>query len=79
MYLYDQADEAYKIMLDNHLAVLKRAEGIQTWDESMISAGEVADERIRQQLDQANLILILVSSDFLASDKLYEEQLRLAL
>ncbi len=79
MYLYDRADEAYKTMLDKHLAVLKRAEGIQTWDESMISAGEVVDERIRQQLDQANLILLLVSSDFLASDKLYEEQLRQAL
>ena len=79
MFLYDQADEAYKIMLDNALAVLKRAEGIQTWDESMISAGEQVDERIRQQLDQANLILLLVSSDFLASDKLYEEQLRQAL
>lgn len=79
MYLYDRADEAYKIMLDKHLAVLKRAEGIQTWDESMISAGEEVDERIRQQLDQANLILLLVSSDFLASDKLYEKQLRQAL
>ncbi|MDX2070885.1 MAG: toll/interleukin-1 receptor domain-containing protein [Haliscomenobacter sp.] len=79
MYLYDRADEAYKTMLDKHLSVLKRAEGIQTWDESMISAGEEVDERIRQQLDQANLILLLVSADFLASDKLYEEQLRQAL
>ncbi|HRI60370.1 MAG TPA: toll/interleukin-1 receptor domain-containing protein [Saprospiraceae bacterium] len=79
VYLYDRADEPWKTMLDKHLAVLKRAEGIHTWDESMISAGEAVDERIRQQLDQANLILLLVSSDFLASDKLYEEQLRQAL
>ena len=61
------------------IAVLKRDAVVHTWDESMIGAGEVVDDRIRQQLDQANLILLLVSSDFLASDKLYEEQLRQAL
>ncbi len=79
VFLYDQADEAWKIMLDKHLSVLKRAAGIHTWDESRITAGEAVDDQIRQQLDQANLILLLVSSDFLASDKLYNEQLRQAL
>lgn len=79
VFLYDQADEPWKVMLDKHMAVLKRAQGIHTWDESKIGAGEEADEQIRQQLDQANLILLLVSSDFLASDKLYNEQLKQAL
>ena len=79
VYLYDSADEPLKILLDKHLAVLKRDAVIHTWDESMIYAGEVADEQISQQLDQANLILLLVSSDFLASDKLYEAQLHQAL
>ncbi len=79
VYLYDQADEPWKNMLDKHLAVLKRTEGIHTWDESMIRGGELFDERINQQLDEANLILLLVSSDFLASDKLYNDQLRKAL
>lgn len=79
VFLYDREDEPWKVMLDKHFAVLKRAEGIHTWDESMIGAGEETDEQIRQQLDQANLILLLVSSDFLASDKLYNEQLRQAL
>jgi hypothetical protein len=78
VFLYDQADQPWKVLLDKHLAVLKRTEGIHTWDESMISVGAV-DEQVRQQLDQANLILLLVSSDFLASDKLYNEQLRQAL
>ncbi|HOY06329.1 MAG TPA: toll/interleukin-1 receptor domain-containing protein [Saprospiraceae bacterium] len=79
VFLYDREDEPWKVMLDKHFAVLKRAEGIHTWDESMIGAGEETGEQIRQQLDQANLILLLVSSDFLASDKLYNEQLRQAL
>jgi hypothetical protein len=79
VFLYDQEDEPWKNMLDKHLAVLKRTEGIHTWDESKISAGEAVDERIKQQLDQANLIFLLISSDFLASDKLYNEQLRQAM
>jgi len=79
VYLYDNADIEWKNMLDKQLAVLKRDEVIDTWDESMIGAGEVLDDHVRLQLDQANLILLLVSSDFLASDKLYEEQLRQAL
>lgn len=79
VFLYDQEDEPWKNMLDKHLAVLKRTEGIHAWDESKISAGEVVDERIKQQLDQANLIFLLISSDFLASDKLYNEQLRQAM
>lgn len=79
VFLYDQKDEPWKNMLDKHLAVLRRTEGIHTWDESKISAGEVVDERIKQQLDQANLIFLLISSDFLASDKLYNEQLRQAM
>ncbi len=79
VFLYDQADKPWKDMLEKHLAVLKRDAVIHTWDESMIGAGEETDRRIREQLDQANLILLLVSSDFLASDKLYEEQLRQAL
>lgn len=79
VFLYDQEDEPWKNMLVKHLAVLKRTEGIHTWDESKISAGEVVDERIKQQLDQANLIFLLISSDFLASDKLYNEQLRQAM
>jgi len=79
VFLYDQEDEPWKNMLDKHLAALKRTKGIHTWDESKISAGEVVDERIKQQLDQANLIFLLISSDFLASDKLYNEQLRQAM
>jgi hypothetical protein len=79
IYLYHQEDEPYKQQLDQHLAPLKRHAGIQTWDESMLLPGEEVDRRVREQLGQANLILLLVSSDFLASSKLYDEQLAQAL
>lgn len=79
VYLYDHADEPWKAMLDNHMAALKRNQNIQAWDESKLMPGDVADERIKQQIEAANFIILLVSSNFLASDKLYEEQLRIAL
>jgi len=79
VYLYAQEDKHWKEMLDKHLALLKNNQGIDTWEESMILGGEHEDAQVQQQIDQANLILLLVSGDFLASDKLYNEQLRQAL
>lgn len=78
-YLYDQADEVFKNELDKHLATLRRNNLIRTWDESKLLAGAAVDESVRQHLASANVILLLVSSDFLANDRLYEDQLMLAL
>jgi SIR2-like domain/TIR domain len=79
VYLYAKEDKPWKEMLDKHLAVLRENQGIDTWEESMILGGENEDAQVQKQINQANLILLLVSSDFLASDKLYNEQLRQAL
>jgi hypothetical protein len=79
LYLYHQNDQAFKTELDKHLAVLRSRQYIRTWDESMVEPGLLPDAAIRTRLESANLILLLVSADFLADARLYEEQLRVAL
>lgn len=78
-YLYDQADEPFKIELDKHFATLRSNNLIQTWDESKISPGTVVEHSIGERLASANVILLLISSDFLANERIYEDQLGQAL
>lgn len=79
LYLYDAADEALKKQLDQHLAVLRQHERINTWDESQLAAGSEIEAGVAARIARAGMILLLVSADFLASDRIYNEQLQLAL
>jgi len=67
-YSYSQKDELLRGQLETHLKLLQRQGLISTWHERMIEAGEERADVLSAQLDQAQIILLLVSSDFLASD-----------
>lgn len=72
---YNEADSAFMQQLDKHLAVFKRNEIIATWHDQKILAGSELAKSIVEQLEQADLILLLISSDFIADDQLYYQQL----
>jgi hypothetical protein len=76
---YAQRDREIRDKLETHLAILKRKGVIRGWHEGEIGAGEEWDKEVRQHLEKAKMILLLVSADFLASDFCYEEQMRRAL
>jgi len=65
---YAHEDELLKDELLKHLLVLQREGLIEPYDDSMIVAGNEWDREIRDELDQADVILLLISSDFLASE-----------
>ena len=69
---YSHADESLKKKLDLHLAMLKRSGYISCWNDRMISAGEEWDNRISEELLSSDLILLLISSDFMASKYCYD-------
>ncbi len=77
--MYDTADDAAKDALDLQLSPLKRNEMIQTWDEEQIQLGEVIETAVENQLQKADIIILLVTAAFFASDAIYEKQLRQAL
>jgi len=69
---YSQEDEGLREELDRHLANLKRQGKIQAWHKGAIEAGAEWDAAIKQQLETAQIILLLISADFVASDHCYD-------
>ena len=65
---YSHADADHVHHLKNHLAGLQRLGIITTWYDRKIVPGETVDERILDELSTSNIVLLLVSSDFVASD-----------
>ena len=70
-YSYSHGDERLRKELEKHLAVMKRQGLIQEWHDRKIVAGSEYKGEIDEHLNSAEIILLLVSSDFLASDYCY--------
>lgn len=62
-----------------HLANLCREGRVNTWFDHEILAGNVLDDEISQQLEAADLFLLLVSPDFIASNYCVEREMQRAL
>ena len=79
VFSYSHHDEALRDELEAHLAGL-RCEGlITTWHDRRIVAGQPLDKTIDTHFKTADLILILISSDFINSNYCYETELRQAM
>ena len=76
---YSHKDEALRDELDKHLSILKRQNVIAAWHDRRINAGTEIDAEINNNLKKADVILLLVSSDFLASDYCYEKEMKFAI
>ncbi len=76
---YAHEDEAWLQQFVTHLSLLQRRGVISTWYDRQIVAGTIWSNVIDQRLEQASLILLLVSADFLASDYCYEVEMKRAL
>jgi hypothetical protein len=79
MYSYSHKDEALRGELERHLAILKRSGVIQSWYDRNIEAGTDWSKEIDDQINQADVILLLISADFLASDYCHEIEMKRAL
>ena len=76
---YSHRDEGLRDQLEIHLAMLKRQGFIETWHDRRITAGEPLDQSISANLEHADIVLLLVSPDFLASDYCYDREMTRAL
>ena len=65
---YAHKDKDLRDRLDVFLSPLKRSKKIDTWHDKAILAGESWDDEIKGHLENADVVLLLVSADFLASD-----------
>lgn len=78
-YSYSSADESFRRKLEEHLSVLKRGGFIDTWSFRQIEAGEDWKKGIDAKLNASDMILLLVSSNFLASDYCWDIEMKRAL
>lgn len=76
---YSHKDEDLRNELETHLSLLKRQGIISTWHDRRISAGSEINSVISAELESAQIILLLVSAAFLASDYCYEIEMNRAL
>ena len=72
---YSHQDERLRDLLEVHLAALKRQGVISTWHDRRISAGTELGNAIDQNLNEADVILLLISPDFINSDYCYEREM----
>lgn len=76
---YSHKDELLRDELEKHLASLKYRGLIESWHDRRIEAGEEWEQAINSHLHDADVILLLVSSDFIASRYCYEIEMQEAL
>lgn len=76
---YSHKDEALRAELDKHLTLLGRRGVIKAWHDRNIDAGDEWANEIDENLNQAKVILLLISADFLASTYCYEIEMTRAL
>jgi HEAT repeat protein/energy-coupling factor transporter ATP-binding protein EcfA2 len=76
---YAHKDEPLRDELAKHISLLKRQNIITDWHDRNITAGTDWAQAIDDNLNTANIILLLISSDFLASDYCYDKEMTRAL
>lgn len=75
-YSYAHEDEKLRDELEKHLANLKRQKIITAWHDRNISAGTEWDDEIKNHLNRASVILLLISPDFMNSDYCNEVEVK---
>lgn len=78
-YSYSRKDLDMRDKLDVQLSPLKRANKISTWHDLQLEAGEEWKLAISDKLDKADIILLLVSGDFIHSEYCYGTELKRAI
>lgn len=68
-YCYDQEDEHLRKRLEKQLIPLQQCATITSWATSDIQAGLDRRQQTEARLDEADIILLLLSADFMASRK----------
>lgn len=69
---YSHKDQDLRNELESHLAMMTRSGVIDAWHDRRIVAGSELDSAISERLESAQIILLLISADFLASHYCYD-------
>jgi TIR domain len=76
---YSHKDEDIKSELDAHLIGLKRSDKIEVWQDRALIGGDEWNETIIEELKTADLIILLISINFLNSKYIWEKEVAIAM
>jgi hypothetical protein len=79
MLSYAHRDEKLRDELAKHMAALQRSAVIDIWYDRKIVPGDELDRDILQRLQNSDVVLLLISPDFMNSDYCYRREMRIAL
>jgi len=74
--VYSREDEQYLSQLRPHLYLLERTGQVKIWNDREVFAGTIWDDEIKKQLQAAEMVLVLVSADSLASDYIWSVEMK---
>ena len=76
---YSGLDDKYRKRLENHLSVMRRQGLVDIWTDHRIVPGTPFDPVIKAALESADVIILLVTSHFLASEYCWGVELAAAI
>lgn len=76
---YSHADEALRDQLEKQLAILQRQGLLDTWHDRRIPVGAEIDQEISSQMEAADILLLLISPDFISSNYCYDVEMKRAM
>src|ERR1700687_1361728 len=78
-YSYSHKDAKLRDRLEEHLSLLRRDGVIRNWHDRKITAGAEWAGRIDRHINSKDIILLLISASFLASDYCYDVEMKRAM
>jgi tetratricopeptide (TPR) repeat protein len=72
---YSRVDEKWRDQIEIRLAMLRREGAVELWHDRLIEAGTEFESVIDEHVETDDIILLLVSPDFLASSYCYEKEM----
>jgi len=78
-YSYAHKDERWRKRIETHLSMLQRQGYIASWHDRNITAGATWASEIDTHLTTSDIILLLISPDFIASEYCYSVEMMRAM
>lgn len=76
---YAQEDVRYKTNFEKHLKIFKRNGKITSWSNSEIIPGQEIESEVNLSIERSEIIVLLISVDFINADYCYETEMIMAL
>jgi hypothetical protein len=76
---YSEKDAEYFARFNDHLSGLRRDGTVEIWHEARLMAGDNLAVQVDTHLDKADIIILAISAEFLASDYIHDAQITRAL